>query len=52
MRYAIDLYHSNSWLTLALLGVAAILAASFLDRKDKALAMALRKYLEHPQGWR
>lgn len=52
LRYAVDLYRASSWLSLALLGVIALLAASYIERSEKPLLDMLRRYCRPTQGWR
>jgi hypothetical protein len=51
LRAAIDLYAFSHWGSLALVGIAVILAATFVERKGAALAAGFHAWRERFADW-
>ncbi len=51
LRYAADLYALSPWGSLAALGIATVLAASYLERHHGALTRRLLELRSRMEGW-
>ena len=51
LRYAADLYALSPWGSLAILGIATVLAASLLERHHGALSHRLLELRSRMEGW-
>ena len=51
LRFAVHLYSMSPWVSLAVLGVATVIAASLLERHHKSLAFRGMQLRKRVSGW-